>query len=107
LETKRVKQDVIIKIRNQVSLSNLRYFKDKYSFTDDSVANGLLNKLKKQQKLGCDTDKCYQMIEDFLIPDEKISGVVQSEAGKYELILKLLDVSKTGGLLEQKSVRQL
>ena len=104
LEAKGVKQDVIVKIRNQVSLTILRYFKDKYSFTDDSVVNGLLNQLKKQQKLGCDTDKCYQMIEDFLSPDEKISGVVQFEAGKYELTLKLLDVSKTGGLLEQKSV---
>ena len=49
LEAKGVKQDVIVKIRNQVSLTILRYFKDKYSFTDDSVVNGLLNQLKKQE----------------------------------------------------------
>ena len=104
LEAGNTKQEIINKIRNQVSLTILRYFRDKYSFTDDSVINGLLVQLKKQQKLGCDTDKCYRMIEDFLSPDEKISGILQSEGNRYSLTLKLLDVSKTGSLIEQKTV---
>jgi len=84
LEAKGVKQEVIVKIRDQVSLTILIYFKEKYSFTNDSLIYGLLNQLMKQQKLGCGTDKCHQMIEDFLSSDEKIAGDVQFEAGKFQ-----------------------
>lgn len=96
--------EVITKIRNQVSLNILRYFKSKYSFIDDSVVNGLMAQLKKQQSLGCETDKCFQMIEDNLSPDEKITGTLQMNGNKYTLTLKLLDVSRSSAIVEQKEV---
>jgi hypothetical protein len=99
-----VRPEIVTKIRNQVSLNILRYFKTKYTFIDDSVVQGLMNQLKKQQSLGCDTDKCYRMIEDNLSPDEKIAGIIQVEGNRYTLTLKLLDVSKGGGVVEQKEV---
>ena len=82
----------------------LRYFKSKYTFIDDSVVQSQLTFLKKQQNLGCDTDKCYKMIEDNLSPDEKITGNLQLNGSKYILTLRLLDVSRGGGVVEQKEV---
>ena len=99
-----IRSENIIKIRNQVSLNILRYFKSKYSFIDDSVVNGLMAQLKKQQSLGCDTDKCFQMIEDNLSPDEKITGTLQLNGNIYTLTLKLLDVSRSSAIVEQKEV---
>ncbi len=99
-----IRPEITTKVRNQVSLNILRYFKNKYTFIDDSVVQGLLNQLKKQQSLGCDTEKCYRMIEDNLSPDEKITGIIQSEGNRYTLTLKLLDVSRGGGVVEQKEV---
>jgi hypothetical protein len=99
-----IRSENIIKIRNQVSLNILRYFKSKYSFIDDSVVNGLMAQLKKQQSLGCETDKCFQMIEDNLSPDEKITGTLQLNGNIYTLTLKLLDVSRSSAIVEQKEV---
>ena len=99
-----IRPEIVTKVRNQVSLNILRYFKTKYTFIDDSVVQGLMSQLKKQQSLGCDTDKCYRMIEDNLSPDEKIAGIILAEGNRYTLTLKLLDVSKGGGVVEQKEV---
>jgi hypothetical protein len=99
-----VRPEIATRVRNQVSLNILRYFKSKYTFIDDSVVQSQLSFLKKQQNLGCDTDKCYKMIEDNLSPDEKITGNLQLNGSKYILTLRLLDVGRGGGVVEQKEV---
>ncbi len=104
LETGTLRPEIATRVRNQVSLNILRYFKSKYTFIDDSVVQSQLNFLKKQQNLGCDTQKCYQMIEDNLSPDEKITGSLQMSGNRYTLTLRLLDVSRGGGVVEQKEV---
>ena len=99
-----IRSEISTRVRNQVSLNILRYFKSKYTFIDDSVVQSQLTLLKKQQNLGCDTDKCYKMIEDNLSPDEKITGNLQTNGTKYILTLRLLDVNRGGGVVEQKEV---
>ncbi len=99
-----IRPEISTRVRNQVSLNILRYFKSKYTFIDDSVVQNQLTFLKKQQTLGCDTDKCYKMIEDNLSPDEKITGNLQLNGTKYILTLRLLDVNRGGGVVEQKEV---
>ena len=44
------------------------------------------------------------MIEDNLSPDEKITGNLQVNGSKYILTLRLLDVGRGGGVVEQKEV---
>jgi hypothetical protein len=44
------------------------------------------------------------MIEDNLSPDEKITGNLQLNGSKYILTLRLLDVGRGGGVVEQKEV---
>jgi hypothetical protein len=44
------------------------------------------------------------MIEDNLSPDEKITGNLQINGTKYILTLRLLDVNRGGGVVEQKEV---
>jgi len=99
-----IRPEISTRVRNQVSLNILRYFKSKYTLIDDSVIQEQLLLLKKQQNLGCDTDKCYKMIEDNLSPDEKITGNLQINGTKYILTLRLLDVNRGGGVVEQKEV---
>jgi hypothetical protein len=97
LENVNVKNEIILKVRNHISLNVVNNFKNKYVFIDDSVINGLLLQLKKQQKLGCDYDKCYQMIEDNLNPDEKIVGSIRISHNQYILTLKKIEVKQNGG----------
>jgi hypothetical protein len=97
LENVNVKNEIILKVRNHISLNVVNKFKNKYIFIDDSVINGLLLQLKKQQKLGCDYDKCYQMIEDNLNPDEKIVGSIRISHNQYILTLKKIEVKQNGG----------
>ena len=92
------------KVRNQISLNLYKYFKKTHSFIDDVIINGYLNQLKKQQQIGCSTDKCYRMIEDSLNPDEKISGSISNLNGKYTLTLRLIDLSKSRGLIDVKEI---
>jgi hypothetical protein len=44
------------------------------------------------------------MIEDNLSPDEKITGTLQLNGNIYTLTLKLLDVSRSSAIVEQKEV---
>ena len=92
------------RVRNQISLNLYKHFKNTHTFIDDVIINGYLNQLKKQQQVGCDTDKCYKMIEDSLNPDQKISGSISYLNGKYTLTLRLIDLANSKGLLDVKEV---
>jgi hypothetical protein len=92
------------RVRNQISLNIYKHFKNSHTFIDDVIINGYLNQLKKQQQIGCDTDKCYKMIEDSLNPDQKISGSLAFLNGRYTLTLRLIDLANSKGLLDVKEV---
>ncbi len=92
------------RVRNQISLNLYKHFKNSHTFIDDVIINGYLNQLKKQQQIGCDTEKCYKMIEDSLNPDQKISGSLAFLNGRYTLTLRLIDLANNKGLLDVKEV---
>ncbi len=66
---------------------------------------GQLKTLQQQQKLGCDTEKCYKMIEDNLSPDNKISGRIDYKSNRYVLTLRLIDVNNGGGVTDIKEIK--
>ena len=103
-ESNGVTPDIKNRVRNQISLNLYKHFKKTHSFIDDVIINGYLNQLKKQQQIGCDTEKCYKMIEDSLSPDQKLSGSLQFSNGKYTLTLRLIDLSSQKGLVDVKEV---
>ena len=103
-ESNGVTPDIKNRVRNQISLNLYKHFKKTHSFIDDVIINGYLNQLKKQQQIGCDTEKCYKMIEDSLSPDQKLSGSLQFSNGKYILTLRLIDLSSGKGLVDVKEV---
>lgn len=92
------------RVRNQISINVYKHFKKTHTLIDDVIINGYLNQLKKQQQLGCDTAKCYKMIEDSLNPDEKISGSIVFSNGKYTLTLRLIDLSGGKGMVDVKEI---
>ncbi len=103
-ESNGVTPDIKNRVRNQISLNLYKHFKKTHSFIDDVIINGYLNQLKKQQQIGCDTEKCYKMIEDSLSPDQKLSGSLQFSNGRYILTLRLIDLSSQKGLVDVKEV---
>ena len=99
-----VRPEIATRVRNQVSLNILRFFKNNYQFIDDSVIQSQLKILQQQQKLGCDTEKCFKMIEDNLSPDDKISGRIDFKSNKFVLTLRLINVNNGGGVADIKEV---
>lgn len=90
-----------IKIRNLIILNLIKKYKNSYRVIDDETVKDLLLKLKIKQQIGCDTDVCYQMLDDALNTDFKITAsIIQEGNFKFRLNLKLLKIKNLNVYLE-------
>ena len=88
-----INKDKEIKIRNLIILNLIKKYKNSYRVIDDETVKDLLLKLKIKQQIGCDTDICYQMLDDALNTDFKITAsLVQENDFRFHLNLKLLKI---------------
>ena len=96
-----INKDKEIKIRNLIILNLIKKYKNSYRVIDDETVKDLLLKLKIKQQIGCDTDICYQMLDDALNTDFKITAsLVQESDFKFQLNLKLLKIKNLNIYLE-------
>ena len=98
-----ISKDKETKLRNSITLSIIRKYKEKFRIIDDETVKNLLNRLKIQQQTGCSTEKCERMIDDALNADYKITGnLVMETGGKIALTLKLFHFKDMNPSLENQ-----
>lgn len=99
-----ISKDIEMKVRNSITLSIIKRYKEKYQVIDDDVVKSLFIKLKIQQQTGCSTEKCERMIDDALNTDYKISGNLITETkDKLKLNLKLIKFSDSNPYLKNQN----
>jgi len=93
-----------MKLRNSITLSIIKRYKDKYQVIDDDVVKSLFIKLKIQQQTGCNTERCERMIDDALNTDFKISGnLVNDSKDRLKLNLKLIKFTNSNPYLQNQT----
>ena len=99
-----ISKDNDMKLRNSITLSIIKRYKDKYQVIDDDVVKSLFIKLKVQQQTGCSTDKCERMIDDALNTDFKISGNLMNDSkDRLKLNLKLIKFTNSNPYLQNQT----